>query len=179
MDRNLPLLTIIIPVYNTEKYLERCVESVRNQTYDNLEIILIDDGSTDASGGICDRLAEEDGRIVVLHKKNGGQSSARNMGLDIATGELIGFVDSDDYIVPDMYETLYNLMNEYEAEISCCNFEKRGLKGHEEYNSDVLDEVSVFSREESLKTLLECKRIAYVVWNKLYKRKTFGIHTDF
>lgn len=99
-------ITIIVPVYNTREYLSRCVESLQAQTYENLEILLVDDGSTDGSGELCDRFAEEDRRIGVLHKKNGGSSSARNLGISRAAGEYIGFVDSDDYVERDMYERL-------------------------------------------------------------------------
>lgn len=101
-----PLITVIIPIYNIMDCLERCVSSVCAQTYRNLEILLVDDGSTDGTGALCDRLAERDGRIRVFHKENGGSSSARNLGLQKARGEYLGFVDSDDFIDPDMYERL-------------------------------------------------------------------------
>lgn len=101
-----PLITVIIPIYNIMDCLERCVSSVCAQTYRNLEILLVDDGSTDGTGALCDRLAERDGRIRVFHKENGGSSSARNLGLQKARGEYLGFVDSDDFIEPDMYERL-------------------------------------------------------------------------
>lgn len=113
-----PQISVIIPVYNIEEYLERCVNSVREQTFDNLEILLVDDGSTDSSGSICDRLATEDNRIRVFHKPNGGSSSARNLGISQAAGEYLGFVDSDDYIAPDMYELLYRAVQEYGVEIA-------------------------------------------------------------
>ncbi len=102
-----PLISVIVPVYNIIPYLPRCVESLRTQTYKNLEILLIDDGSTDETPALCDRLATEDERIRVFHKKNGGPSSARNFGLQQAGGEYVGFVDSDDYVDADMYERLY------------------------------------------------------------------------
>lgn len=104
---NQPLLSIIVPVYNILEYLPRCVHSITAQTYTNLEILLVDDGSTDGTGELCDKLAKEDARIRVLHKENGGSSSARNLGIREAKGEYLGFVDSDDYIEPDMYEKLY------------------------------------------------------------------------
>ena len=106
------LISVIIPVFNVEKYLQKCIDSVRNQTYRNLEIILIDDGSLDNSGKICDEYVIIDKRIKVVHKKNGGLSSARNAGLDVCQGDFIGFVDGDDYIEPEMYSELLNL--EYE-----------------------------------------------------------------
>ena len=101
-----PNISIIVPVYNIEEYLPRCIESILNQTYNNLELILVDDGSKDKSGEICDAYAKKDNRVVVLHKENGGSSSARNAGIAIAKGEYLGFVDSDDYIEPDMYEKM-------------------------------------------------------------------------
>lgn len=104
---NQPLLTIIVPVYNILEYLPRCVYSITAQTYRNLEILLVDDGSTDGTGQLCDELAKEDDRIRVIHKENGGSSSARNLAIGQARGEYLGFVDSDDYISPDMYEKLY------------------------------------------------------------------------
>lgn len=115
---NLPLITVIIPVYNVKEFLPRCVHSVAQQTYRQLEILLIDDGSTDGSGELCDRFAEEDSRIRVFHKENGGSSSARNMGLELFTGEYVGFVDSDDYVEPDMYEKLLKGIQESGAGIS-------------------------------------------------------------
>lgn len=99
-------ISVIVPVYNAEKYLDRCVESIVAQTYKNLEIILVDDGSTDNSPAICDAWAKKDSRIRVIHKKNGGVSSARNAGLDACTGDYIGFADADDWMEPDMYEVL-------------------------------------------------------------------------
>ena len=101
------LISIIVPVYNVENYIDKCVESIINQSYKNLEIILVDDGSTDSSGEKCDIWAARDRRIMVIHKKNGGLGNARNVGMDHATGEWIGFVDSDDFIEPEMYEVLY------------------------------------------------------------------------
>ena len=104
--KNLPLITVVIPIYNIMEYLPRCVHSVTGQTYKNLEILLVDDGSTDGTGALCDSLAAEDERIRVFHKENGGSSSARNYGLDRMRGEYVGFVDSDDYLEPDAYEKL-------------------------------------------------------------------------
>ncbi|MDR2590997.1 MAG: glycosyltransferase [Oscillospiraceae bacterium] len=114
------LISVIIPVYNAEKYLRRCVESIQKQSYSFLEIILINDGSTDRSSAICDELALEDKRIVVIHKENGGPSSARNAGLDSAKGEFIAFVDSDDEIEHDMYEQMYKSIYETDSDICIC-----------------------------------------------------------
>ena len=114
------LVSMIVPVYNTEKYIERCVESIINQTHQNLDIILVDDGSTDGSSEKCDYYAKKDQRIRVIHKKNGGQSSARNAGLDICKGAYISFVDSDDWIEPDMYSTLLRELERYGASLAVC-----------------------------------------------------------
>ena len=113
------LISIIIPVYNVVEFLEKCVESAINQTYSNLEIILVDDGSTDGSAILCDELATRDNRIKVIHKKNGGLSSARNVGLDSSTGEFIGFLDSDDFIEPDMYEMMYRELADNQEAGAC------------------------------------------------------------
>ncbi|MBQ7359870.1 MAG: glycosyltransferase family 2 protein [Lachnospiraceae bacterium] len=113
-----PLVTIIIPVYNIEDYLGRCVRSVLSQTYQNLEILLVDDGSTDGSGKLCDELAKEDSRIQVFHKENGGSSSARNLAIEVAKGSYLGFVDSDDYVEPDMYEQLVDALLRHHAQIA-------------------------------------------------------------
>ena len=118
MEQN-PLISVIVPVYNVAAWLPRCVDSVLAQTYQNLEILLIDDGSTDASGEICDAYAEKDPRIRVIHKKNGGLSSARNAGLDVSNGQYLGFVDSDDWIEPEMYAEMLALMVRNEAQLVC------------------------------------------------------------
>lgn len=112
------LISVIVPVYNIKEYLPRCVESIIRQTYSNLEILLVDDGSTDGTGALCDELAKKDSRIRVFHKKNGGSSSARNLGLKEAKGELVAFVDSDDYIEAEMYERLIKGMQVWKAEIA-------------------------------------------------------------
>lgn len=110
-----PLISIIVPVYNIEEYLPRCVGTLQKQTYPQMEILLVDDGSTDGTGVLCDRMAKEDPRIRVFHKKNGGSSSARNLGISKARGEYLGFVDSDDYVEPDMYEKLYAAIEQYDV----------------------------------------------------------------
>ena len=112
-----PLITVIVPVYKVEKYLEKCVKSILNQTYENLEIILVDDGSPDNCGNMCDELAKQDSRIRVIHKSNGGLSSARNAGLDVMTGEYVGFVDSDDYIDAASVPKILSWIDREEADI--------------------------------------------------------------
>jgi len=121
-NKNKPLISVIIPIYKAEKYIEKCVGAVRNQTYQNLEIILVDDGSPDESGAICDRLAMEDTRIRVLHKENGGAATARNAGLDVMTGAYIAFVDADDYMELNYMETLYNTFSQKKAQVAICSF---------------------------------------------------------
>ena len=111
------LISIIVPVYNVKPYLNRCVDSIIKQTYKNIEILLIDDGSTDGSSELCDKLSDIDSRIKVIHKKNGGLSSARNRGLLEMNGKYVGFVDSDDYIREDMYSVLYHTMINHDADI--------------------------------------------------------------
>ena len=116
------LISIIIPVYNVEKYLKECVDSVRKQTYKNLEIILIDDGSKDNSGKLCDELAKEDNRIKVIHKENGGLSDARNVGIENATGEYIQFIDSDDFVEKDMIEIYIMIFVKKKLMFQCVHF---------------------------------------------------------
>lgn len=171
MSQEKALISIIIPVYKVEKYLEKCIQSLINQTYENLQIILVDDGSPDNCGKICDEYAKKDHRIEVIHKSNGGLSDARNKGLEIAKGEYIGFIDSDDYIESDMYEVLYNLLKQYNADVSICNFYtvsqgkiaiKNAENGIKEYN-----------RIEILKEVLLDNNIQSYAWNKLYKKELF------
>lgn len=118
------LISVIIPVYNAEKYLPTCLESVLNQTYSDLELILVNDGSKDGSGAVCDAFAARDSRVKVIHQENGGVSAARNAGLDRAAGAYISFIDSDDYVKPDFMERLYHNLTANNADISCCNFKE-------------------------------------------------------
>lgn len=166
-----PKISIIVPVYKVEPYIHKCIDSILNQTFKDFELILVDDGSPDNCGNICDEYAEKDKRVVVIHKKNGGLSSARNAGLDIARGEYIGFVDSDDYIESDMYELLYNICVENMCEIASCSsiiyFPDRtvvngghGLIIHDKFNA--------------MKTMLEGELYDEVVWVKLFKKSVIG-----
>ena len=119
-NEGIPLISIVVPIYKVEKYLEKCVKSITSQTYRNIEIILVDDGSPDNCGEMADNLAEMDSRIIVIHKMNGGLSSARNAGIDVARGEYIGFVDSDDTIEPFMYEKLHSILQKENTKLSVC-----------------------------------------------------------
>lgn len=165
------LISIIVPVYNVEKYLQKCINSIINQTYKNIEIILVDDGSKDSSGKICDELEKKDNRIRVIHKENGGLSDARNVGLKIATGKYVGFVDSDDYISEDMFETLYKLNKDNNSDISIVSF-------YELYRGKVISvrdskEKKVFDKIDAIKELLIDTNIQSYAWNKLFKRELF------
>lgn len=117
-----PLISIIVPIYNVEVYLAKCVDSILTQTYTNLEIILVNDGSSDSCGRLCDEYAKQDKRIKVIHKKNGGQSDARNVAIDIVTGEFISFIDSDDYVTDDYIMTLYSLIEKYKCKVSAASY---------------------------------------------------------
>lgn len=170
---NDPLLTVIVPVYNTGKYLDKCIYSIVNQTYKNLEIIIVDDGSTDGSDLVCDKLKEIDNRIIVCHKKNNGVASARNYGLDRMNGEYVGFVDSDDWIESNFYETLYTNLKKYNAQISCCGI--RRVKENEKlelFNQDV-NMIKTFNAKEALIELQFNKIITAAMCDKIYERKLF------
>lgn len=117
-------ISVVVPIYNTVSYLHRCLASIAKQTYRNLEIICIDDGSTDGSGTLADRFAEQDERFVVRHKENGGESSARNAGLRLVTGDYVAFVDCDDWLEPDMYEQLVKALVENDADMAACSYSK-------------------------------------------------------
>ncbi len=165
-------ISVIIPVYNVFNYLEKCVFSVINQTYKDLEIILIDDGSTDGSGELCDRIRDKDSRISVVHQKNQGLSVARNTGLDIAHGEWIAFLDSDDWIQPEMYEELLNAANDYGVDISSCAM-------HRCESEDTLipitdNSITVFEEEDIIEGLISNEVMLFEVWNKLWKKTLIG-----
>lgn len=170
------LISIIIPVYNAEKYLGRCIESVINQTLKNIEIILVNDGSTDSSPKICDYYASIDNRIKVVHKKNGGVGSARNAGLDIANGLYIGFLDSDDYINKDMYELLYRELTNKKVDICGCffNYLTKDNKLVVNITEQEKKLCKTYNGREFLELLYKgnyANGICVSISNKLYKRK--------
>lgn len=164
------LISVVLPIFNVEKYLERCIESVINQTYSNIEIILVDDGSTDNSGKICDEYQKKDQRIKVIHKKNGGLSEARNTGTKNAIGKYITYIDSDDYVKNDYVEYLYNLVKKYNTKVALCThtvvFEngKKIVYGDGE-NSELLDSYNCIKR------MLYNDVIDTSAWAKLYDIK--------
>ena len=167
------LISVIVPVYKVEKYLYKCVDSILAQTYTNLEIILVDDGSPDNCGKICDEYAVKDSRIIVIHQPNGGLSAARNAGLDIATGDFIGFVDSDDYIAPDMYEKLYNALKENDADLSICNFVYVDSNGND-LNLYPPYSAKLYKGREIMHLFSERNYVCFVtVWNRLYRKQLF------
>lgn len=167
------LITVVVPVYNVENYLEKCVNSIINQTYKNLEIILVDDGATDSSSKICDNLAEIDDRIKVIHKENGGLSSARNAGIDVAQGKYIGFIDSDDYIDDRMFEILYNSIIDNNADLSVCNYSWVNEEGRAFNTTKLLDD-SYSAVDVLSKYLLEDFASWVIACNKLYKTDLFS-----
>ena len=166
-----PRVTVIIPIYNTEKYLRKCLESVMNQTLRDIEIICVDDGSTDGSGAICDEYAERDCRIRVIHKENGGVSSARNAGLAASSGDWIGWVDSDDWIEPDMFEYLLENALEQEGDIAVCSH-------WEDYKSHIVFHgwkvPAVLDCETALEQLLENDTMQNYLWDKLWRKRLFA-----
>jgi glycosyltransferase involved in cell wall biosynthesis len=165
----MPLVSVIIPVYNVEDYIEACVTSVQKQTLKDIEIILVDDGSPDRSGEICDRLASEDNRIKVIHKENGGLSDARNVGVSQARADLIGFVDSDDTIEPTMYEVLYDSLTRENADISFCGIWNIYPNFKASIN-DLTEGYFVYSKLEVLKKVLASDNATMHSVTKLYKK---------
>ena len=161
-------ISVIVPVYKVEAFLDRCVQSIANQSYRNLEIILVDDGSPDNCPAMCDAWAEKDSRIKVVHKQNGGLSDARNAGMAIATGEFMGFVDSDDWIAPDMYQHLYDLLEADGSDIAACGVEMVWEDGTP---SRILTKSGccVLDREEAMQAIIEESWLKQPVWYKLYK----------
>lgn len=164
-------ISVIVPAYNVQKYLERCINSILNQTYQNLEILIIDDGSTDDTGKMCDEYQKKDSRIKVIHQENKGLSAARNTGIDLATGDYLMFVDSDDEILPQMIETLNNIRLKTKADISMCSYYE--IKEGEEIVEDNYVEPKVFTGTKKHLLIYRDWGNAVVQWNKLFNRKIF------
>ena len=172
-----PVISIVVPVYKAEPYLRGCLDSIIGQTYQNLQIILVDDGSPDGCGAICDEYAEKDGRILVIHKENGGVSSARNAGLEAAKGEWIGFVDADDRLEADMYEYLFGRAREHDADMVQCGFFQDEPAGTERMYCASVETVLAGSGESFCKAGWDS--ISSNIWNKLYSASVLkGIFFD-
>ena len=165
-----PKISIIIPVYKVEKYLSRCLDAVLRQTVNDIEAILIDDGSPDASGRICNEYAQKDPRIKVIHQENAGASAARNSGLDIAAGDYIGFVDSDDCFVPNMFELLLRHMEMSGAEIAFCDYSEISgdpVPSFRQFSADHI-ESKVMGQKEAFELISDSnKNIGGYIWNKI------------
>lgn len=167
------LISVIVPIYNVEKYIKKCVDSIIKQTYKNIEIILVDDGSPDECGKICDEYSIKDSRIIVVHKANGGLSDARNVGIDKANGKYICFIDSDDYIDDNYIELLYNAIKENNVEISQCGIKK--ITEDEVFIENIgYKENNVKNSKQMLKDLYITNWENIVVWNKMYLRELFN-----
>ncbi len=162
-----PKISIIVPVYNMEMYLRECLDSIKAQTFSDWECILVDDGSSDSSPAICDEYANRDNRFMVIHKENGGLSSARNVGLKVAKGFYIGFVDSDDWIEPQMYEKLYNIISEYDADIAQVGYIAEYIGRHS--TKHLIHNKGVIDGNEAMREI-GFDRLPNYVWNKLHRR---------
>lgn len=173
------LVSVIVPVYNVEKYIERCILSVLNQTYQNYELLLVDDGSTDDGGRICDMYHSNNPKIKVYHKENGGLSDARNYGLQKAEGEYIVFLDSDDYIAKEFLACLHGLLEEAQADIAVCGFYHTDANTFPKEKKGRTYRTTLLSSQESLADWHGARgRLETCVWNKLYKRKVFSLDKE-
>ena len=170
-------ISVIVPIYNVEKYLERCLESIVHQSYKNLEIILVNDGSKDNSLMICEEYKKQDERIIIINKKNGGASSARNEGLKIATGDYISFIDSDDYIEEDMYEILVRNLIENDADISVSGVKDiiENIDGSQTIIKDTFNGERILETVNSIEAMRKYFLGSWAPWDKIYKRE---IHKD-
>lgn len=168
----LPKISIIVPIYNVEQYLNRCIESIIDQTMKSFELILVNDGSLDKCGEICELYKKKDNRIKVIHKPNGGVSSARNIGINISSGEFICFIDPDDYIDKDALEYLYNLVQKNNADIAC--YRMKVYKNEIlESNIDDSEQIKIFTGEDILKEYINNTTFQHSCWNKIYSRYLF------
>lgn len=167
---SIPKISIIVPIYNVEPYIHRCVDSILAQTYPNIEVVLVDDGSPDRCGEICDEYARQDTRVIVIHRENGGLSAARNSGIDACHGEYIGFVDSDDCIYSEMYERLYNDIMRFSTKLSFCH--ANGYYGGDFLPPDYSQTTICETNTNVMRRALE-ESIWWSAWTKLYHRSLF------
>ena len=171
------IISVIVPIYNVREYLKKCVQSILNQSYQLIELILVNDGSTDGSGALCDELSILDQRIKVIHKENGGLSYARNMGIEIATGKYILFVDSDDYILPQMCECLLSAVKKYKCQIAICDFVEvyNDDKDEEKVETDINRVLcKKMGKDDMSNFYSEAPKKFDIAWNKLYERELFS-----
>ena len=169
------MITVIVPVYNAEETIERCVRSIMTQSYQDLEILLIDDGSQDKSSEICDQLARKDDRITVVHTLNGGAAKARNIGLDIAKGSYVGFVDSDDYVDSKMYEILLKCLKEENVDVSCVGMVRENQDGSNQQIIRCPKYKMVFEDSEIVQEILMGRYVGSSLCTKLYKRECWNL----
>lgn len=174
MQEKMKLVSVIIPVYKVEKYLDKCVQSVVEQSYGNLEIILVDDGSPDGCPAMCDNWAKRDDRIKVVHKANGGLSDARNAGLDVATGEYVTFLDSDDWVAKNFVETCLENTIKYDSDVTCIKYKIVYTRGN--YESGGTGEVKLFDKKDDIISLIwaDNNAVFHIAWGKLYKKSIFN-----
>lgn len=173
---NKKTISIIVPIYNAEKHLNKCINSIVNQTYNELEILLIDDGSKDSSLNICEKWSKQDSRIKVIHKENSGVSDTRNLGIEISTGDYIGFVDSDDWIEPDMFESLYNKLTENNADVADCGYVLNYPGGNEINECGNIPENSITDIKELTCYFATGGLYEGAIVTKLYKRDVIINH---
>ena len=168
-------ISIILPVYNTKEYLDQCISSVLNQTYTNIELICVDDGSSDGSEKIVDKYASHDSRVIVVHQKNAGEGAARNAGLRLATGDVWGFIDCDDWLELDMYETLLNAMKEHKADISVGSWFEEFPDGGSPVKNTEPVEHNIFDNHQLYYYIYKRDRYRAFgyMWDKLYKKNCF------
>jgi glycosyltransferase involved in cell wall biosynthesis len=169
MSQSEPLISVVVPVYKVEKYIHECINSVLGQTYKNFELILVDDGSPDTCGEICDDYSRKDTRVRVIHKKNGGLSDARNAGIDIAKGEYITFIDSDDYVHQDYLKVMLRLAEEHHASIVQVDFTNQA----DNLGQGASERISLFNPEEALTDMLRMRKVQVIACAKLYRTDLF------
>lgn len=175
----LPKISVIVPIYNCEQFLRKCLDSLSNQTYKNIEVIMVDDGSTDNSGNICKEFSDNDKRFIYIRQENSGVSIARNKGIDYATGEFLGFCDSDDWAERDEFEFLYELISEGKSDIAVCGYcvdtnSESKLRGNS-------NERIIANAEQAIEVILKDNTYGGYLWNKLFKKKiiaNFRLHED-
>lgn len=171
----MPLLSIVIPVYNAEDYLSACLDSVLAQKFTEYELILVNDGSSDSSGDICERYGQKDGRVRVIHQENRGQAAARNRGIEAAQGTYIGFCDNDDFLHPDMYKTLLANTKLLNVDISACSYNVKNVQGGLSHDIHT-GEMYCFANKEGMAEYLSRERMDIYVWTKIYNRQFLNSH---